>query len=185
MKTNCHPLFLASLVFLNLGIFATDAFGLLVPFSKERIAAAGKHCVHGYDGNLGQVGTYYAGNASALNQYVLSLGETSRAPETSYATKVVTLHPGPMVVPEYLNPKSDISTDWLVTTWRGDSAGEPSWHIQIDVWLGGKIKLDELRIPKGFVVKSGREIEGFVARHSNQSDSAEQQVEDGLNSKAR
>ena len=42
MKANRHPLFLASLVLLTLGISAIDAFGLLFPFSKERIAAAGK-----------------------------------------------------------------------------------------------------------------------------------------------
>ena len=50
--------------------------------------------------------------------------------------------------------------------------------MQVDVWLGGKIKLDELRIPKGFVVKSGREIEDFVARHSNQGNGAEPNPKD-------
>jgi hypothetical protein len=32
----------------------------------------------------------------------------------------------------------------------------------VDVWLGGRIKLDELRIPANVEVASGGEIEKFV-----------------------
>jgi len=72
-----------------------------------------------------------------------------------------------MVVPRYINKNGDISTDWLVTTWCGVHAGRSGWHLRVDVWLGRRIKLDELRIPEDFVVESGREIEDFVARHNN------------------
>jgi hypothetical protein len=39
-------------------------------------------------------------------------------------------------------------------------------HLQIDVWVGGRIKLDELRIPAEFTVESGREIETFIEQHN-------------------
>ena len=166
MKRCVPPL----LVLITMGILSTDAFGVLIPFSKERIAANGKHCVHGYDGNLGQVGVYYAGDASAFNETIRGAGrsETEEAFRPPYASKTVILHPGPMVVPEYVAKNDNISADWLITTWRGDHRGQSGWHMQVDVWLGGRIKLDALQIPEDFTVESGREIEDFVARRKKQ-----------------
>ncbi len=38
--------------------------------------------------------------------------------------------------------------------------------MQVDVWLGGQIKLDELQIPDDYTVESGGEIEEFIKRHN-------------------
>lgn len=159
----CIPLLVA---LVTLIAFSTEAFAWLIPFSKERIAATGKYCVHGYDGNLGSVGKYFAGDAAAFNQEVLTIGKAKDGfgMETTFATRTVILHPGPKVVPRHIEPKSDITTDWLVTTWRGSRSGRSGLHVQVDVWVGGRIKLDELQIPADFTVESGREIEEFVER---------------------
>ena len=160
------PWMAALLVLVTVSMLAKEAFALLVPFSKERIAAAGKHCVHGYDGNLGQVGMYFAGDASAFNEAIRlkAPSEIEEALRPAYASKKVVLHPGPMVVPDYVAGRDDLATDWLVTTWHEDQSGRLEWHLQIDIWLGGQIKLDELHIPVDFAVESGREIEDFVER---------------------
>lgn len=156
------------LVLAMLGFAAAEAFALLIPFSKERIAAHGKYCVHGYDGNFGAVGVYYAGDAAALNEHLLETAKQLREP--TFATPVVSrkiiLHPGPMILPEYLERERRTSTDWLQTTWFELETTKAEMHLQIDVWIGGRIKLDELRIPAEFTVESGREIETFVEQHN-------------------
>lgn len=171
----------AVLVLVTMGVLFQDASAWLSPFSKERIRAAGKYCVHGYDGNFGTVGTYYAGDAVAFNAQIAAhfkLGIVRRADELEvggdYVTRTVVLHPGSKVVPRYLDKTGKLSTDWLVTSWRGDLAGEGGWHLRVDVWLGDRIKLDELRIPQGYAVKSGREIEDFVARHNSNAKGKEE-----------
>ena len=151
------------LVLLALGFYATEAWALLIPFSKERIAAQGKHCVHGYDGNFGAVGVYYAGDAAAVNE---SLKQTAKveaelAEGGKFASKTVILHPGSTMVPNYVAGRDDLAADWQITSWRGEHKGKSGWHVQVDVWLG-RVKLDQLQIPEGFVVESGGEIEKFV-----------------------
>ena len=132
----------ALFVVITVSLFAKDVFAWLIPFSKERIAAAGKHCVHGYDGNHGQVGTYYAGEASAFNETINAAGKTEieQALGQSFASKTVIVHPGPMVVPKYVAQRGDVATDWLITTSHGTHRGQSGRHMQIDVWLGGRIK---------------------------------------------
>jgi hypothetical protein len=166
MTMRCHGCVL--LVLLSLGVFATEAWALLIPFSKERIAAQGKHCVHGFDGNFGHVGVYYAGDAAALNESIKQAAKVEKelAEEGKFASKTVILHPGSMAVPNYVSGRDDLATDWQVSSWRGEHKGKSGWHVQIDVWLG-RLKLDEVQIPEGFAVESGREIEDFVERRKS------------------
>ena len=148
-------------------MFATEVSAWLIPFSKARIAAAGKHCVHGYDGNFGAVGTYYAGDTAAINEQLANFGKPKTASifNTSFVSKTVVLHVGPMVVPKYLDRKREIPTDWLVQTFRRSDSGKfGGLRLHVDIWLGGRVKLSELRIPADFTVKSGREIEDFLER---------------------
>ena len=37
-------------------------------------------------------------------------------------------------------------------------------QLQVDVWLSGKVALDNLQVPKGFEVVSGGEIEKFIQK---------------------
>jgi hypothetical protein len=137
-----------------------EAFALLIPYSKERIAAHGKHCVGGYDGNFGATGTYYAGDVAALNEQLAALAKTNEE-----SPKTVIIHPGTMLVPRYLEADRDLSTDWLVTTWPGRGDERPVTHLQVDIWLGSRIKLADLRIPTVFDVQSGDEIQAFIDQH--------------------
>ena len=150
-------------IVLTIGILTTEAFGWLTPFSKARIASYGKHCVHGYDGNFGHVGVYFAGDAQAFNKMISQAGESERdALSGPLASKTVILHPGSMVVPDYVAGNEIISTDWYTSTWRGNHGGRSGLHLHIDVWLGGQIKLDKLQIPEEYTVESGGEVEEFV-----------------------
>ncbi|MBT4864633.1 MAG: hypothetical protein HON53_05840 [Planctomycetaceae bacterium] len=161
--------FAALLVVVTVGVFANEVSAWLIPFSKARIAAAGKHCVHGYDGNFGAVGTYYAGDTAAINEQLANFGKP-KIPSilnTPFVSKTVVLHVGPMVVPKYVAQNRKIPTDWLVQTFRrsdSDSGKFGGLRLHIDIWLGGRVKLNELRIPADFTVKSGGEIEDFIER---------------------
>jgi hypothetical protein len=150
------------------------ALVILIPFTDDRITASGKYCVHGFYGNHGAVGTYYAGAPSAFHEVLTTLLEAKEGPFSgpNFSSKKIVLHSGRGVVPSYVVPDKTISTDWLVQTWPvldSELKGPPAFHLQIDVWLGGNLELDKLKIPDGFTVESGGEIEAFVERYKTQS----------------
>lgn len=159
------------LVLVAAGMFAAEAFALKVDFTKEEVAAAGKHCVHGYTVNVTTVVAFFAGDAASFNEQLSTLGKSKHElqQDATFATKKVVLHPGPMVVSRYYKPERAISTDWSVTTWPEDRSNPSKVHLQIDIWLGGQIKLEELRIPADFEVVSGGEIEKFVEGRKSKS----------------
>ena len=153
---------------------AITAPAWLMPFSKDRIEAEGKNCVHGFMGNFGEDGIFYAGKTSELNEHLRALEANERNSE-----KTIIIHPGAMVLPGYLKPEHETSVDWLLSR-RPNPPVEskiklykgplPStFRVQIDIWLGGNIKLDELKIPQDFEVRSSNELENFVAHHEQQS----------------
>jgi hypothetical protein len=66
----------------------------------------------------------------------------------------------------------DTFADWSVNTWDDpEDAAEaaPRMRMQIDIWLGSTIKLEDLRIPGEFEVVSGEEIEKFIQQRKQQS----------------
>ncbi len=134
-------------------------------FTPEQIAAQGKNCVHGYWVNLTSV-TYFTGDAATLNDHFGTLGLKAKA---TYATKKVVLHPGPKKASSpWDNAERNISTDWSVTLWL-DGGMNPGAHLQIDIWLGGQVKLEDLRIPADVEVVSGGEIEKFIQERMEKS----------------
>jgi hypothetical protein len=148
------------------GATAKEAFALGNDFTKEQIAAAGKHCVHGYWVNLQNV-LFFAGDVAQLNR------DLPKYLQGDYASRKVVLHVGTKRAESPWDTKPrDTFADWSVNTWDdpADAAkATPRFLLQIDIWLGSKISLEDLRIPEGFEVVSGGEIEKFIQQRKQQS----------------
>jgi hypothetical protein len=145
---------------------ASNVFALGSDFSAKQIAEVSKHCVHGYWVNE-LTSYYYRGDAAAFNAEIKKLDESPLP--VMWASRKVILHIGPKkAASPWDKAPRDIATDWSVTTWIGEEppAGDGSLpqHQKIEVWLGGNLKLEDLKIPEGYDVVSGREIEEFLAK---------------------
>jgi hypothetical protein len=145
---------------------ASSAFALGSDFSAKELAGISKHCVHGFWVN--ELTTYYyRGDATAFNAEIKKLDE-SPTPVT-WASRQVILRIGPKkAASPWDKAPRDIATDWQVTTWIGEAPpaadGSLPHHQKIEVWLGGNLKLEDLKIPEGYEVISGREIDEFLAK---------------------
>ena len=69
------------------GATVREAFALGTDFTKDQIAAAGKHCVHGFWVNEQSV-VFYAGDAAQLNR------DLPKYLEGEYVSRKVVLHVG-------------------------------------------------------------------------------------------
>ena len=147
------------------GILSSRAFALGNDFTKDQIATAGKPCVHGFQVNE-QIVVFFTGDAAQLNRDLL------KYLEGEYASRKVVLHVGTKRVESPWDSKPrDTFADWSVNTWDdpADAAkAVPRMRMQIDIWLGSKIKLEDLRVPEGFEVVSGGEIEKFLKQRKQQ-----------------
>ena len=148
------------------GVTVKEAFAVGNDFTKDQIAAAGKHCVHGFWVNEQSV-AFYAGDAAQLNR------DLPKYLEGEYASRKVVLHVGTKRAESPWDTKPrDTFADWTVNTPDdpADAAkATPRFLLQIDIWLGSKMKLEDLRIPERFEVVSGREIEQFVEARKGMS----------------
>jgi hypothetical protein len=152
-----HSLF--GIIFVAITAAATDAFALGSDLSKAELSSAGKHCVHGFWVNE-QTVLFFAGDANQLNR------DLPKYLEGSYASRKVVIHAGTTRAKSPWDKQArDTLADWSVNTFDdpADAAqATPRMRLQIDLWLGSKIALDDLRIPDGFEVVSGGEIEKFI-----------------------
>jgi hypothetical protein len=156
---NRLPLGILALVVI--GATASDARALGWDFTKDDYANAGKHCVHGFWVNETSV-AFFAGDASQLN------GDLSKHLEGQYASRKVVIHVGTKRAKSPWDKKDgDTFADWSVTRSEvPDDAAKavPRMQMRIDIWLSSKITLENLRIPEGFEVISGGEIENFIQK---------------------
>ena len=80
------------------------------------------------------------------------------------------LHPGRGVTTTLMDKNATIDYDWMVALTPEWSTG-PLPHTpvgaiaRIELWLGGNVALDRIVAPPNIEVKSGGEIEHFVAKH--------------------
>ena len=92
----------------------------------------------------------YRGAPKQLNRMIARLADL---PDS---TVVLVLRPGPGVALSVVGePVGD--SDWTVWTGGSDT-------FVVDVWLGRSIGLGDLTVPEGVRVRSGGEIESFVAK---------------------
>ena len=145
---------------------AKSVLALGCDFTKEEIAAAGKHCVHGYWVNEQSV-AFYAGETTLLNR------ELPKYLEGNYSTRQVVLHIGTKRVSSPWDTKPrNLFADWSVNSWddpEDSNKAVPHFKLQIDVWLSSKITLESLHIPDGYEVVSGREIEQYIHKRKRSS----------------
>ena len=123
--------------------------------------------VHGYFVNWQDV-FFFKGDTVAINDFL------DKYAQLRSVKLHLVIHAGRLVVrsPWDEQPR-DIEADWQLYATRftpdqvQDGRVKPGPFVtRVDVWLGGAIKLDELRVPKNVVVDSGGEIETFVKKHA-------------------
>jgi hypothetical protein len=125
---------------------------------------------------------YYRGDADRFNRFLAGCAKLKDAPVT------LILHPGGGIAYWGGKPENKVSCDWglsvlvplqvedprtgrvlLYNPLGGpplpERAGNPKYLLQVDLWLGGDVELKKLEVPASIEVKSGGEIEDFVAAH--------------------
>jgi hypothetical protein len=124
--------------------------------------------VHGFWVNETDV-FFYDGDTRAFNQFLDAYGKLK-----STALQVV-LHPGARKA----RSPWDKAERNIPVTWSLHASFDPLDHVpvpnaagrfytRIDVWLGSRLKLEDLRIPANIDVASGGEIERFIAERRRQ-----------------
>ncbi len=121
--------------------------------------------VHGYFVNWEDV-YFYAGDTKVLNEF---LDGYAKLPNTVFR---LVIHPGPKKARSPWDKQDrDLQVEWTLYTTplvRGAQdvpTNDGKFHTRVDVYVGGRIKLEDLRVPAAVLVESGGEIERFVMEH--------------------
>jgi hypothetical protein len=103
---------------------------------------------------------YFQGSAQVFNRFLDQYSHLKMKP------LVLTIHVGQPAVAGLFGAKPDkeIRYDWQYSRFIPDKSKQPE-TVNVDVWLGGNIRLDEIKVPANIEVKSGGEIEKFIADH--------------------
>lgn len=129
---------------------------VFVPNSEELSTLANlPNRAHGYFLNWTDV-FFYEGDTEAFNRFAADYGKLEKT------TLRVVLHPGAKRAQSpWDKAERNIPVEWMLTC-GGSRNGKKDSHI--DLWLGGRVKLEEVRIPDNIEVASGGEIEQFLAK---------------------
>lgn len=120
--------------------------------------------VHGFFVNSVDM-FFYAGDTQALNQFLEAYGKVADA-----SLKVI-IHPGAKNAWSPWDKKErDLPIQWSLRSEFGGDAKHGRMATHVDVWLGSRIRLEELRIPAHVDAVSGGEIERFLAERRQKSD---------------
>ena len=142
---------------------ASEALALGADYSKQDLESKGQLVkgqkpVHGYWVNWEDV-FFYAGDTAAFNRFVEAY---SKMPNAKLR---VVIHPGTKKARSpWDKADRDMAVDWSLYVWNTGTStpGAKPAPSQVDVWLGSRIKLEDVRIPANVEVVSGGEIEKFV-----------------------
>ena len=108
---------------------------------------------------------FFVGDRNAFNQFLEEYAKLRETPLT------LILHPGQGMTGSLQYDERNIPFDWqvrIVRTGRLSKAPEkdkPGYMVTVELWLGSKVKLHDLKVPLNVEVKSGGEIERFIAEH--------------------
>lgn len=141
-----------------------NLMGMGSDFSKEELKKGWKHCIHGFWVNDETV-KFYQGDTNQLNK---DLKEFSNH-VFPYSSITVILHSGTKRAwsPWDKKPREEFS-DWSIHTFLPDAPKAKSGlEVKFDVWIGNKIDLDKLMIPKECKVVSGNEIDNFIHKQNS------------------
>ena len=124
--------------------------------------------VHGYWINDTHV-FFYNGDSKAFNQFMDGYSKLKNI------ALYVVIHPGTKTAGSpWDQAERDIPVVWSLHASTvpldefGVHNGSGRFYTRVDVWLGSRVKLEELRIPASVEVASGGEIEKFIAEHQGQ-----------------
>lgn len=114
---------------------------------------------------------YFAGDTKKLNDFLCQYAKLTETP------LVLVIHAGKAPAEECIGEMFKTPYDWKLdsmypaftrdTTWfRKPNGGKWRRVVILQVWLGGNIRLDELKVPPNIEVRSGGEIERFIENHN-------------------
>ena len=141
-------------------------------FSRKNVDTI-NHCVYAYEDAYKKSTFYYTGDAAAFNETLADLAKryTDIQPNRRHPNMTIVIHAGSGRVPHFLT-KDHIHIDWAVQE-RPTKTDNTYPDLFIEVYANGKIKFDELVIPKGARVHTcgessqfGSEVKDFVQRHT-------------------
>ena len=115
--------------------------------------------VHGYWINSSDTLFYKDGNA-VLEEMLQKLGSIQGL------TVRVILHPSKVIAKSPWSKEVLDSADWTVTISGKEAITQIQNQVTVDIWLGGNVSLDDLKIPQDIDVKSGNEIEAYIENRS-------------------
>ena len=122
--------------------------------------------VHGFFVNANDF--FFSGDTDALNEFLSFYAILKDTPLT------LVLHPGGATAASPWDKETRTACEWEVSVLRRgwhprapeDSANKDARYVvMVDVWLGGQVELDTLQVPLSVEVKSGGEVEDFIAAH--------------------
>jgi len=108
-----------------------------------------------------------------LKQYAKLADPLKRYSESKDTPLALTLHAGRGNVASAgagtFARNKEIPFDWKIRITRegtlvSDRQKRRYW-VTVDLWVGGEVELDKVKVPLSVEVKSGGEIENFIARH--------------------
>jgi len=105
---------------------------------------------------------YYSGDTEAFNAFVALYSKV----KVEHLTLV--LHCGRGETSRLGDKNNTVSFDWMLggCNWGVTWSKEPMPQTAtLGVWLGGQVHLDKIKVPLNVEVKSGGEIEKFIAEH--------------------
>jgi hypothetical protein len=178
-------------LFVLLAVTTSDALGWLHVFPEKDLKSMGRRSFvgglieqqaeedpaftapsYGYMINSASY-HFFNGDTTALNRWLEkeALGLEAVRTETTVAKVVIHTGTGDYKSPANLD-QIKRRADWSLAHIPDFSVSEggkkivPTLDIKIHVWISDKMRLDELKIPQGFVVESGGEIEQFIRARS-------------------
>ena len=135
------------------------ALALAIGFNltEKQLEHYGPRAVHGYEVNA-QYSVFFQGDTNQLNEYLESVTKTR------YATRRITLHVGTTLIGSPWD--KDLSKKRREADWSSEIGrpGPNGCDIVVHVWLGRHVDLVGLKVPPGFAVDSGREIDDFIGK---------------------
>jgi len=104
---------------------------------------------------------FFAGDTKALNEFLEQYATLKNTPIR------LVLHPGAGMTGS-LGGERNIPFEWKVSAEgrHEDPSGVPTL-VTMELWLGGLVKLDKIKVPQNVEVKSGGGIEKFIAEHES------------------
>lgn len=111
---------------------------------------------------------FFAGDSEAFNAFIKQYATLKNTPLR------LILHSG-VGMTGSLSGEQNIPFEWKVSAerWHDDPSGAPTL-VTMELRLGGLVQLDKIKIPPDVEVKSGGEIEKFVAGHEAKRKAAPQ-----------